>query len=69
MITEKVTLSLESLQAEVCELKRSVEELRALILAEKPEMADNFQQRARSFEEAAGHVRLDYSHLLHKLSQ
>jgi hypothetical protein len=68
MITEEATLLLKSLQAEVCELKRSVEELRALILSEKPEMADN-SQRAMSFEEAAGHVRSDYSHLLHKLSQ
>ena len=68
MITEEIPLSLESLQAEILELKRSMDKLQALLLAQKPEM-DRASQPSMSFDEAAEHVRSDYSHLLHKLSQ
>jgi hypothetical protein len=64
MITEEATLSLESLQAEVCELKRSVEELRALILGEKPEM----DRKARMLQ-AKREIFTEYDSLLSELAK
>jgi prefoldin subunit 5 len=68
MLIEEITPTLESLQAEIVELRRSVEKLQAAMSAVKPE-SDRAPKTCMSFEEAAESVRSDYSHLLHKLSQ
>lgn len=72
MIAEEITPTLGTLHAEVLELKRSVDDLRALILATRPELdrpVTAASQPSISFEEASEHVRSNYSHLLQKLSQ
>ncbi len=72
MITEESTLTLGTLHAEILELKRSVDELRALFLATQPELDSPIiadPPPSISFEEASEHVRSSYSHLLQKLSQ
>lgn len=76
MITEEKAPSLESLQAEFIALKASVEksleQLQTLIeksdqgATQDSEKADAAEL---SFEDAAKHVRANYSRLLHKLSQ
>jgi hypothetical protein len=71
MIAEEKVVSLGNLHDEILELKKSVAELRAMILA-KPEMdraATSASQPSISFEDASEHVRSNYSHLLQKLSQ
>lgn len=50
--------------AELAEVKAFVHEL----LSERSQ-ADQSPDRGISFEEASEHVRTDYAHLLHKLSQ
>jgi len=72
MITEESTLTLGTLHAEILELKRSVDDLRALFLATRPEPDRPVTvdlPPSISFEEASEHVRSNYSHLLRKLSQ
>ena len=59
MIAQEIKESLKTLTpAELLELKQAVDE----ICAATP-------KKSASFEEAAEHVRTDYAHLLHKLSQ
>jgi thermostable 8-oxoguanine DNA glycosylase len=72
MITEEIAPTLETLHAEILELKRSVAELRAMIPVAQPTLAREVvatQQPGISFEDASQYVRSNYSHLLQKLSQ
>ncbi len=76
MITEEKAPSLESLQAEMLELKRSVEksleQLQSLIEAQNhgaTDASEKVDASHSSFDEAATHVRRNYSRLLQKLSQ
>ena len=72
MITEEIKPSLASLQAELQELRKSVEELRTIVSTINPERAVESAAHSEpglSFEEAAAHVREAYPHLLHRLSQ
>ena len=66
MLKEEIQPSLQSLQTEIRELKQSLEELRELV---KEAGIKPSEPSAISFEEAATHVRSEYSHLLEKLSQ
>ncbi len=76
MMTGEKAASLESLQAEMLELKRSVEksleQLQTLIATRNQDASvvpENTDATYISFEDAAKHVRANYSRLLHKLSQ
>lgn len=72
MITEEITQTLGTLQAEILELKRSVAELRAMIPATQPALdraVAATPQQGTSFEDASHYVRSNYSHLLQKLSE
>jgi hypothetical protein len=76
MITGEKAASLESLQAEMLELKRSVEksleQLQTLIATRNQDSSVDSEKTDAtyiSFEDASKHVRANYSRLLHKLSQ
>jgi len=72
MIAAKRRPTLASLQTDVLELKREVEQLRAMIRSAAPESDRQVEESGPpgiSFEEAAEHVRGSYPHLLRKLSQ
>ena len=64
MIAEESTLSLETLHAEVVELKRSVDELRTLILTTKPEL----DRKARLLQ-AKREIFTEYDSLLSELAK
>ncbi len=64
MITEETTPNLATLHAEILELKRTVEELRRLILAEKPET----DRQARS-RQAKREIFTEYDSLLSELAK
>lgn len=64
MITEEKAPSLESLQAEILELKRSVEKLHALVLASHPEV-----DRKTLIQQAKNEIFTEYDSLLSELAK
>jgi hypothetical protein len=64
MIAEDTNVSLKALRAEVLELKRSVDELRAMILAPKPEL-----DRKARVEQAKREIFTEYDSLLSELAK
>jgi hypothetical protein len=71
MIAEKSDESVEILRKEFLELKLSQARLETLFqgFISSQKQTEAITPRSTSFEEAAEHVRRDYSHLLHRLSQ